>query len=86
MKYKPIRSIGWVWFIILLVSLVSGIAQANLITNGDFESITTADLTQTDIVTGNSGTYGTWHTQPANWVVAAGGPAGSTQLAPILFT
>jgi len=48
-----------------------------LIANGDFESITTSDFTQTNF-SATTGSFGTWHTQPANWVVeSSGGPAGA---------
>lgn len=65
----------------MFVLCLAGIAHANVILNGDFESITTANFSQTSLVAGNAGTYGVWHTQPANWVVAPGGPSGSTQFA-----
>ena len=67
--------------LVMFVLFFAGIAHANLILDGNFESITTANFSQTDLVAGTSATYGIWHTQPSNWIVAAGGPLGSTQYA-----
>jgi len=67
--------------LVMFVLFFAGIAHANLILDGNFESITTLDFSQTNLVAGTPGTYGIWHTQPLNWIVAAGGPPGSTQYA-----
>lgn len=83
MSSKSIVGTGLISAVALLAFILFsvGTVHADLITAGDFESITTANFTQTDLVAGNSSTYGSWHTQPANWIVAAGGPPGSTQYA-----
>jgi len=81
MMAKSVSTKGLVLALVMFVLCLAGIAHANAILNGDFESITTANFSQTSLVAGNAGTYGVWHTQPANWIVAPGGPSGSTQFA-----
>lgn len=61
----------------ILCLATSGALADPLIANGDFESITTADFTQTNF-SATTGSFGTWHTQPTNWIVEPnGGPGGA---------
>jgi MYXO-CTERM domain-containing protein len=60
-----------------ILCVMASAAFADPIISEDFESITTADFTQTDF-SPTTGSFDTWHTQPANWIVnSSGGPGGA---------